>query len=329
MTKWMFAGAMVLTALPGCEWGVLPGSSGAADEAETIIRKAVIESQNEIFAAVNEVAAARPSLFYLMIGSSGTFAGTEGQPNRFALTITGLNPDVVYFSDHPNRIAGHEDLATFIDGWQTNGFVEDPPNAALILHEEDETRDVMIVELTGPSYDASADTLTFTATVLTDAVTGGLADYAAKADDALPESFAKCALLIDNGESGSTITFMYNPAQDASASGWMMWHSAPRGFEDDWLAGFDMVELGDDVDSISIHGGPGIQPCAGHTNCTPCYFIRCPADGQAYTLEFDSIYSKESLPAGFSVRYGYRADDTGLVWLNDPDGNSEDDAESN
>ena len=47
------------------------------------------------------------------------------------LTLTGVTPSTLYFSDRPQRIVGHMSTSDFVDLWGEgeNSFAEDPPNA--------------------------------------------------------------------------------------------------------------------------------------------------------------------------------------------------------
>ena len=49
------------------------------------------------------------------------------------LTLHGLTPSTLYFSDRPERVVGHMTTAQFVQMWTEgpNSFQEDPPNAVL------------------------------------------------------------------------------------------------------------------------------------------------------------------------------------------------------
>ena len=50
-----------------------------------------------------------------------------------ALTLTGVSPSTLYFSDRPERVVGHMTNQQFVEGWSLgeNSFASDPPNAVL------------------------------------------------------------------------------------------------------------------------------------------------------------------------------------------------------
>ena len=74
-------------------------------------------------------------------------------------------PLVVYFSDRPERIAGHISLDEFVEDWSEglNNLQADPPNATLSIIEESGTTDV-VVELSDPWI--YGDVLTFKIRIL-------------------------------------------------------------------------------------------------------------------------------------------------------------------
>jgi hypothetical protein len=65
------------------------------------------------------------------------------------LTLHGISPSTLYFSDRPERVVGHMKTGEFVDDWGTgpNSFAEDPPNAVLSFVEPDQDApsDVVVV----------------------------------------------------------------------------------------------------------------------------------------------------------------------------------------
>lgn len=53
------------------------------------------------------------------------------------LTLKGITPSTLYFSDRPQRVVGHMTTADFVELWDAgeNSFEEDPPNAVLAFLE--------------------------------------------------------------------------------------------------------------------------------------------------------------------------------------------------
>ncbi len=70
------------------------------------------------------------------------------------LTMQGLTPTTILFSDRPDRITGHIPSEEFFDSWGEgdNSFADDPPNAVLSIFTEDEINDVVVV-LSDPALD--------------------------------------------------------------------------------------------------------------------------------------------------------------------------------
>ncbi len=64
------------------------------------------------------------------------------------LSLIGISPTTIFFSDRPKRIAGHMHTDDFIDDWQKGtgkeSFHADPPNGTLSVFTEDEIVDVVL-----------------------------------------------------------------------------------------------------------------------------------------------------------------------------------------
>ena len=72
------------------------------------------------------------------------------------LTLQGVAPTTLLFSDRPERITGHIPSEDFLDSWGEgdNSFADDPPNAVLSIFSEDDVNDVVVV-LSEPALDGN------------------------------------------------------------------------------------------------------------------------------------------------------------------------------
>lgn len=63
------------------------------------------------------------------------------------LTLKGVSPTTIMFSDRPERIAGHMATARFVPFWSKgkDSFLSDPPNATLSIVNENKVSDVVVV----------------------------------------------------------------------------------------------------------------------------------------------------------------------------------------
>jgi hypothetical protein len=69
------------------------------------------------------------------------------------LTLKGVTPSTLYFSDRPKRVVGHMATADFVDLWGEgdNSFEDDPPNAVLaFLEPGDEVPEDAVVVIQDP-----------------------------------------------------------------------------------------------------------------------------------------------------------------------------------
>jgi len=88
------------------------------------------------------------------------------------LTLRGITPSTLYFSDRPERVVGHMTTADFVDLWAIgdNSFESDPPNAVLAFLEPGaDVPDDVVVVLREPVLDGAGD-LSYSVEVLEGAV---------------------------------------------------------------------------------------------------------------------------------------------------------------
>lgn len=81
------------------------------------------------------------------------------------LTLSGLGPTTLFFSDRPDRVTGHITSEEFVGSWDKgkDSFASNPPNAALSIFHTDGVSDV-VVELMQPEL--MNDQLTYTVEIL-------------------------------------------------------------------------------------------------------------------------------------------------------------------
>lgn len=103
-------------------------------------------------AAAERTPAIKQKVELLLVQNS---RGVSIDKNQRTLTLKGVSPTTLFFSDRPVRIAGHYNKEEYLKLW-TDGkdsFDADPPNATLSVFEEgqDDLLDV-VVELNNPRY---------------------------------------------------------------------------------------------------------------------------------------------------------------------------------
>jgi hypothetical protein len=83
---------------------------------------------------------------FLFVQNARGIAYADGK-----LTLKGVSPATVMFSDRPERIAGHMATARFVPFWGEgkDSFLKDPPNATLSFLEG-QSMDDAVVELRDP-----------------------------------------------------------------------------------------------------------------------------------------------------------------------------------
>jgi hypothetical protein len=79
---------------------------------------------------------------------------SDGTP----LTLRGVTPSTLFFSDRPQRVTGHMKTTEFVDLWAVgdNSFESDPPNAVLAFLEPGAgAPDDAVVVITAPKLGAT------------------------------------------------------------------------------------------------------------------------------------------------------------------------------
>jgi hypothetical protein len=69
------------------------------------------------------------------------------------LTLKGIAPATIFFSDRPERIAGHLSTKEFVPFWSEgkDSFAANPPNATLSIFSPDGVQDI-VLELRNPQF---------------------------------------------------------------------------------------------------------------------------------------------------------------------------------
>ena len=116
-----------------------------------------------------EVPAAAPVMAQLLFVQNAHDVEVGGGGKT--LTLKGLSPTTLFFSDRPVRIAGHYLTAEYLQFWKAgpDSFLKDPPNATLSVFEKgkDELSDV-VVTLRNPRV--SGNDLTYDIAVISGAM---------------------------------------------------------------------------------------------------------------------------------------------------------------
>lgn len=189
---WVAAVAAVglIVAAAGCssESGGRPSTDGVTST--TQVRSGEVSRPTDR-SSVAEISSANQVMGVLQ-ADGGSFDG-------HTLELTGVDDDLVWFSDRPVRSAGSLSTARLDQAFFAD---QAPPNAALEISGAPAASDVVILELSDPSYDAKDASLRFTTKVVRpdtafQAVHGRLVRFADRADEDAPKTFGAAALFID------------------------------------------------------------------------------------------------------------------------------------
>jgi hypothetical protein len=141
------------------------------------------------------------SFLFVQEGKTGSLV--KGANGTMTLTLSGVRPDTVYFSDRPARVSGGIATGVFTGSslWNTTSA----PNAALMLANAPTANDTVILSLSDPVYDPVQATIRYTAVPVPNYKGEGLKVYETFADPSVPEQFGQAMLFIDNADIPVTI----------------------------------------------------------------------------------------------------------------------------
>ena len=136
---------------------------------------------------------------FLFIQGAESGSVSEINATTSTLELNDVSDKTVLFSDRPDRIVASIQTADFIGNWSTgpDSFAIDPPNAALVLDDEEQRQNISVIELYNPEYDPGAKTLKYDIT----------AENATTLN--LPSEFGQSTLVIDDDGDPNLQYFVY------------------------------------------------------------------------------------------------------------------------
>ena len=115
-----------------------------------------------------EPASASVESLFVVQGESGSATADDGSQQTWVVDLHVPTARMLEFTDRPARDAAHIDVTSFVDSWEANGFVDDPPNATLVGTTDDGVSIAAPVELTDPTWEEAASVLRVRATPIGD-----------------------------------------------------------------------------------------------------------------------------------------------------------------
>lgn len=141
-----------------------------------------------------------PSWLFSHTARSGTLLETSD--GYYTLTLSGIDPHVMAFTDRPVRDSSIVSARQFIEQWPTL-FADTPPNAVLVQHDVEGNADSVVLTITNPRLENSTDpsdagTLTFDASIISAEHPANLKRLTRGIHENPPSNFAIVSLFIDD-----------------------------------------------------------------------------------------------------------------------------------
>ena len=125
---------------------------------------------------------------FLSIQTAQSGSLSQVNDTAYSLELDNVSDSTVLFSDRPERIVTTVSTSDFVGNWTTGpfSFAEDAPNDALIVENTQTGQlETDVIESFNPTYDANANTLTYTIVVENETSMN------------LPSKFGQSILMID------------------------------------------------------------------------------------------------------------------------------------
>lgn len=143
----------------------------------------------------------RATALFVVNASGGTTADANGKD--FTLELTGVDPDVLFFTDRPARDSGLVSVARMLELLDHSD--DGAPNGVIEVGGGDERGPIALaVELEHASYDAATGVYRADAHTLPETKGTRLEHFDDRLEQELPASFEHTALFIDSSPFGST-----------------------------------------------------------------------------------------------------------------------------
>jgi hypothetical protein len=144
---------------------------------------------------------------FVVSGQRGELTRVEAQRGRYDLLLRNVG-QVTSFTDRPARRGDTLSLARLVRRWRGFGFVEDPPNAALVLADAPRDSDVLILELGRPRLARGGRAIAVRARLVPQRRPDALAAFSRRADRRVAARFRRASLFIDpSGQQTVTVAF--------------------------------------------------------------------------------------------------------------------------
>ena len=185
------------TALGAASLALIPGMRALAQDATPASSTPASEDEIEIL--------------YVQTFTGGEIADTGD--GSFALSLAGGTGQTIYFTDHPERLAGALATDSFLD--ERAFDAANPPNAALVAGVG-EGQTVVVVELLDPALDADTMTVTYRAQAVTGNLSNAMTSFQAMESDIPIGAIGPVSVFIDDLACASSGSYCKHNSQCCS-----------------------------------------------------------------------------------------------------------------
>ena len=138
---------------------------------------------------------------FVQSATSGSLKKIKGDPKHYRLTLKGISPSMVAFTDRPARKGCIRTVGAFVNRWKTytgkGNYQKNPPNASLVLSSNG-VENVLVVCLRNPEYHKKNQTLSYKIRLIELIKNHKRKNLQIPARIAIPKKFQQVVLFIDD-----------------------------------------------------------------------------------------------------------------------------------
>jgi hypothetical protein len=259
-------------------------------------RTVLLATAAAVLASAPAQAATPRESLYVQQAASGSLIGDK-------LVLRGVARRTVRFDDRPGRTGGVLPVRGFVRTWRSS-FAGAPPNAALVVHNAPAARDVALLELRRPRYNAKRRTLTFAVRRLRQTGSDRLKGFARRSDGRRVRRFGSAELLIDPSAAAAEFAIL-SMELPTNATGRVSFSNTTVRV---------VSQAGIQTPALLAQGGR-IETGVGITTLQPSLIELQSIDGRGIRMQFvmsvnppagGSVTGTASVPSGANVQFAFR-----------------------
>jgi hypothetical protein len=108
----------------------------------------------------------KPGALFTQLAQTASITTNPHHPDWKTLTLKGVSPKTVWFTERPHRLSGQVTTQQFVNQWAKgpNNFEENNPNASMVYildNKRPATHKIAVIQLSNPIYNPKTHDLSY------------------------------------------------------------------------------------------------------------------------------------------------------------------------